>query len=1200
MKKNLLFLMLALIACAFGARADELTVMTGRTTTNEYVPLNGYYYDTGFKNTMIYPAELLGNMQGGIINSISFYANSDFTALSGGSMKVSIGEVDVATPSGHFTEGLTEVFNGVPGKDGVKCVITFNTPFEYNGGNLAIECYLTSKGSNCPHIYFYGEEIENASYYSYGSYSGNKNLSFLPEATFDYDAPSSEEFAAKITPNDKLEFGTVPSGSQSTLNVVLRNTGLNAFTPTVTVSGDAFSTTYTSAELASKTQVNIPVVFSPTAPGDYTGSLSIDCGNNISFTLPLTGSSVNALIVSNGTTSNQYLPVYGNFFEADQINQMIYPYEMVKGLEGKQIKSMTFYPQNGINFYKTSTTAGAITFSLGNLDANTPEYAISPVRQEGYEPVATIVMPEEKQPNLTEWTITFDEPFVYEGGDLLLDIATDHGYYGSTYFFGSNQQTNQSYYSYNTTKQRSTFLPKVKFVFEDAAPVEPVYSMEVTSSKAIDCGSVIGAGNAVATEKLVVKNTGNQPVKPVITLSGDNAGMFTIDPAEAAELAPRKSAEYTITFTAPEGTEAGEYTANVAITDDNGNAAAIEDVTVKGTVVAPVISGTVTPETLEFTIPAEKTTTGTITIANTGNTAFTPVFSALEAPFSIDEATEIAAGASKVYTITYAPTVEGTNEATLNVTIGTQEPVAVTLNGVATEPTSEVVVCDKTNTNPYIPFYSFWADTYLVESQFIYPAEKLTGLNGRKITGIKFFAETNVKATGGKLQISLKETDQTVFATYAGEDKVTEMTIAGTSVPSNSTNELEFIFNEPIAYNGGNLAIEVIALEKSTNCDKTYWLGESQSSTTATSYYAYGNYGGLQYFLPKAEFGTIAGGGPVEEEITLAELCRSGVITEGENEYTIKDQLIGVYADDVKGILWCKDQGNASIFSTSILDGQVDFLKDDPQAQNGRDWDQSNWIALHFSTPTATNNIGQLVNGAVNRYIKPGTVKGKLIDDVNYALRMDLDQLELVTQADDPDINPDYIPNVYCPANFMPDNLNIHGGIENGDGGYTGNPQINTQNYFFMNPKIQEICEVTYAQWDAINGYFTVPTASGFDGAFYIGTGYNVIQSQNFTNSLQDEHIYKFKAIVQRSDKDNYGPKNVTNPATGITLYPVDLDPASSEIPTAINTVNVNGEVKSVKYYNVAGIESDVPFEGVNIEVTTYEDGSRASRKIMK
>ena len=41
-------------------------------------------------------------------------------------------------------------------------------------------------------------------------------------------------------------------------------------------------------------------------------------------------------------------------------------------------------------------------------------------------------------------------------------------------------------------------------------------------------------------------------------------------------------------------------------------------------------------------------------------------------------------------------------------------------------------------------------------------------------------------------------------------------------------------------------------------------------------------------------------------------------------------------------------------------------------------------------------------------------------------------------------------------------------------------------------------------------------------------------------------------------------------------------------------------EVSSVKYYNVAGMESNVPFEGVNIQVTTYNDGTTNTCKVMK
>lgn len=41
-------------------------------------------------------------------------------------------------------------------------------------------------------------------------------------------------------------------------------------------------------------------------------------------------------------------------------------------------------------------------------------------------------------------------------------------------------------------------------------------------------------------------------------------------------------------------------------------------------------------------------------------------------------------------------------------------------------------------------------------------------------------------------------------------------------------------------------------------------------------------------------------------------------------------------------------------------------------------------------------------------------------------------------------------------------------------------------------------------------------------------------------------------------------------------------------------------EVVDVRYYNMMGIESSKPFDGINIVVTTYNDGSRTSRKILR
>ncbi|MCQ2287645.1 MAG: RICIN domain-containing protein [Muribaculaceae bacterium] len=63
--------------------------------------------------------------------------------------------------------------------------------------------------------------------------------------------------------------------------------------------------------------------------------------------------------------------------------------------------------------------------------------------------------------------------------------------------------------------------------------------------------------------------------------------------------------------------------------------------------------------------------------------------------------------------------------------------------------------------------------------------------------------------------------------------------------------------------------------------------------------------------------------------------------------------------------------------------------------------------------------------------------------------------------------------------------------------------------------------------------------------------------------------------------------------------YPISFQ--APGIVTAIDEVNVeNKEVASVKYYNLAGIENDNPFMGVNIMVVTYTDGTKSTAKIFK
>ena len=88
---------------------------------------------------------------------------------------------------------------------------------------------------------------------------------------------------------------------------------------------------------------------------------------------------------------------------------------------------------------------------------------------------------------------------------------------------------------------------------------------------------------------------------------------------------------------------------------------------------------------------------------------------------------------------------------------------------------------------------------------------------------------------------------------------------------------------------------------------------------------------------------------------------------------------------------------------------------------------------------------------------------------------------------------------------------------------------------------------------------------------------------------------YKFEAIVRRIESTG-GNTLRANKSNDYIVYPLNL---SDDVVTGIN--NVTGKaVAGVKYYNLAGMESDRPFEGVNIIVTTYTDGSRSSAKVLK
>ena len=67
----------------------------------------------------------------------------------------------------------------------------------------------------------------------------------------------------------------------------------------------------------------------------------------------------------------------------------------------------------------------------------------------------------------------------------------------------------------------------------------------------------------------------------------------------------------------------------------------------------------------------------------------------------------------------------------------------------------------------------------------------------------------------------------------------------------------------------------------------------------------------------------------------------------------------------------------------------------------------------------------------------------------------------------------------------------------------------------------------------------------------------------------------------------------------GPLYYVVEKTIGWDEIPTSIAEINAANEV-SKTYYNAQGVKSDVPFDGVNIVITRYSDGSTRTTKVIR
>ena len=474
MKKFLLSLAV-LVASAFALGAQEtLTVAEGGVNTSSTVPLNLMYWDTqGTTTQVIYNASKIEEMQGGTITAIKFYVSGTFTEVPNAICQLSMGTTEQsvyesATPITGLTVVKPEAVSAESNVTEVEYI--FDTPFVYEGGNLVFECLVTT-AAGWKSNYFYGvSEGEKI------SMSRTSTYNFLPTTTFTYTPAPLQDYNAFVNV-DKLDFGKVAKDSEAEMKVTLKNKGINAFTPAISGLEAPFSTTYEAAELASGESVEIPVTFAPTAFDEYTGTMTINCGEAGTFTVALSGKCVNEyqLTVCEGENQGQYAPIYGYYCDTQgTFVQMLYPADMLAELAGNKILGVQFYP------------AGAISVGTPTI-----ELAVKSTEETAFEAESAIAVPNNLITDLTtvssltlangqtDLVFEFDEPFTYEGGNLAIQtLVAVKGSFSRTWFYGVNQETNTTYAQWSASSgynQMVQFLPKMTIIYtkEETPVVEP-------------------------------------------------------------------------------------------------------------------------------------------------------------------------------------------------------------------------------------------------------------------------------------------------------------------------------------------------------------------------------------------------------------------------------------------------------------------------------------------------------------------------------------------------------------------------------------------------------------------------------------------------------------------------------------------------------------------------------------------------------
>lgn len=178
-----------------------------------------------------------------------------------------------------------------------------------------------------------------------------------------------------------------------------------------------------------------------------------------------TAESAETLTVYDGTNTSNYLPVYGWGVDTQETTcEFVIPKGQLGAMEDGTISALTFYLSSNAAAAWTAT----IQVYLKEISATTLTGITGPS-------TSTVVYTGTLDASGTEMTVTFNNSYTYNGGNLLIGtyVSEKSSNYHMTAFYGVTQSVNTACYKKSGSTTLQQFIPKTTFTYTPPSSVVP-------------------------------------------------------------------------------------------------------------------------------------------------------------------------------------------------------------------------------------------------------------------------------------------------------------------------------------------------------------------------------------------------------------------------------------------------------------------------------------------------------------------------------------------------------------------------------------------------------------------------------------------------------------------------------------------------------------------------------------------------------